>query len=186
MENIDLSILPNDDDMIYQYSINTIGYSMTRPDIDILKENGIYTNENLYKAYLKIQNKEGNFSKSVRDIITANFLYFYHNYIEKIYKTRQVSILAIREKIDEYVKDFVDYFDNNPDCKIRIIGLNKSVILKITNIDNWMKLSIKEKENFILDKINKFLNIDAIHIYGNSINKDLFDNRELYFLKDRK
>lgn len=152
---IDFTKLPEENSTYYDYSCpDTLFNKSNRTDKSILNENGITNIGKLLKAYIQVKNKTGNYSRNLRDIIIGNFEYWYSEYMKKIYNTKQVSIIKLVQehqrtsgKSLEYIKELVNFLDNNPDKKIRIIGLYNDFIIE--NNNKWKSFTEQEKIDYI-------------------------------------
>ena len=74
--------------------------------------------------------------------------------MKKIYNTKQVPIIKLVQehqrtggKSLEYIKELVNFLDNNPDKKVRIIGLYNDYIIE--NNDSWKSFTEQEKIDYI-------------------------------------
>ena len=173
---IDFSKLPEENSTYYDYSCPDTHFNKSnRTDKSILNENGITNVSKLLKAYIQVKNKTGNYSRNLRDIIIGNFEYWYLEYVKKIYNTKQVSIIKLVQEYQrangkgfEYIKELVKFLDNNPDKKVRIVGLYNDYIIK--NNDSWKSFTEQEKIDYIyslqtrVSTLDKSLNL--MHKYG--------------------
>ena len=175
---IDFNKLPDEDSEYYNYSCpDTYFNKSNRPDKNILNENGITNIRKLMEAYIQVKNKTGNYSRNLRDIIIGNFEYWYLEYVKKIYNTKQVSIIKLVQEYQrangkgfEYIKELVKFLDNNPDKKVRIIGLYNDFIIE--NDDKWKSFTEQEKIDYIyslqtrVSTLDKSLNLMRKYDYG--------------------
>lgn len=175
---IDFTKLPEENSIYYDYSCPDTYYNKSnRTDKSILNENGITNISKLLKAYIQIKNKSGNYSRNLRDIIIGNFEYWYLEYIKKIYNTKQIPIIKLVQehqrtggKSLEYIKELVNFLDNNPDKKVRIIGLYNDYIIE--NNDSWKSFTEQEKIDYIyslqtrVSTLDRPLNLMQKYGYG--------------------
>ncbi len=172
---IDFTKLPEENSTYYDYSCpDTLFNKNNRTDKSILNENGITNIGKLLKAYIQVKNKTGNYSRNLRDIIIGNFEYWYSEYMKKIYNTKQISIIKLVQehqrtggKSLEYIKELVNFLDNNPDKKIRIIGLYNDFIIE--NNNKWKSFTEQEKIDYIYSLQTRVSTLDRplnlIHKY---------------------
>lgn len=173
---IDFSKLPEENSTYYDYSCPDTHFNKSnRTDKSILNENGITNVSKLLKAYIQVKNKTGNYSRNLRDIIIGNFEYWYSEYMKKIYNTKQVPIIKLVQeqqrtggKSLEYIKELVNFLDNNPDKKVRIVGLYNDYIIE--NNDSWKSFTEQEKIDYIYSLQTRVSTLDRplnlMHKYG--------------------
>ena len=180
---IDIEKLPEDDSIYYSYPIpfhsyEYLGYMKYNNGASKLSDVGIDNIGKLKKEYFLIQNRKSKLSASLRNLVQLKFEQWYENYITKIYNIRQESFQKFKslntfEEKKEYFDDIIQYLDEKPDAKIRIIGLYKDRILE--NTEKFSQLSYEEKLNYLhsvftaLSSFNRGMTLLENSLYGGLI-----------------